>query len=123
MRRWLVAVFALHFFVSVGAFAFGSLPGATPPPSQAQAQALVAQALTPASAQVAPGDTSLPAGPAQDHGLTDAQPDFPECLDAPMAASTAHESLRAPSPPVARDLTSPVLDGPQRPPRGLPVLA
>lgn len=122
MRRWLIAVFALHFFVSVGAFAFGSLPEATPPQSHAQALVVDTAAMV-AVAQSSPGDPSLPGAPAQDHGLTDAQPDFPECLDAPMAVSTAHDALRAPPHPVARDLTSPVLDGPQRPPRGLPVLA
>lgn len=113
MRRWLVAVFALHFLLSVGAFAFGQLPGAAP--SQAQAQTLVAEVAT--AAQPA-HDGTLKASPPQDHGLTDTQPDLPECLDVLIAASSRGEPLRTPSPPLAQDLTPPVLDGPQRPPRG-----
>lgn len=113
MRRWLVAVFALHFFLSVGAFAFGQLPGA--PASQAPVQGLVAEAVS--AAQTAPDDTLKPT-PGTDHGLTDTQADLPECLDATIAASSRGEHLRTPSPPLAQDLTPPVLDGLQRPPRG-----
>ncbi len=114
MRRWLVAVFALHFFLSVGAFAFGQLPGA--PASQAPVQGLVAEAVS--AAQTAPDDT-LKTAPGADHGLTDTQADLPECLDALITASSRGEHLRTPSPPLAQDLTPPVLDGLQRPPRGL----
>jgi len=109
MRRWLIAVFALHFFLSVGAFAFGQIPGAPAP------QGLVAEAVS--AAQTAPDDTLKPAAGA-DHGLTDTQADLPECLDATIAAASRGEHLRTPSPPLAQDLTPPVLDGPQRPPRG-----
>ncbi len=118
MRRWLVAVFALHFLLSVGAFAFGQFPADAP--LQAQAQSLVADAATPAQPA---SDGSLKAAHPQDHGLTDTQPDLPECLDVLIAASSRGEHLRTPSPPLAQDLTPPVLDGPQRPPRGTPVLA
>lgn len=114
MRRWLVAVFALHFFLSAGAFAFGQLPGALP--SQAHAQGLVAEAVS--SAQPAP-EGALAHDQGADHGLTDLQADLPECLDAPITASSRGEARRTPSPPLAQDLTPPVLDGPQRPPRGL----
>lgn len=113
MRRWLVAVFALHFLLSVGAFAFGQLPGMAP----LQAQQLVAEVAKPAQ------DGTLKATHAQDHGLTDTQPDLPECLDVLIAASSPGEHLRTPSPPLAKDLTPPVLDGPQRPPRGTHLLA
>lgn len=113
MRRWLVAVFALHFLLSVGAFAFGNFPAEAP--QQAQVQGLMEEVAT--AAQPA-SDGTLKASPPQDHGLTDTQPDLPECLDVPIAASTRGEHLRTPSPPLAQDLTPPVLDGPQRPPRG-----
>lgn len=113
MRRWLVAVFALHFFLSVGAFAFGKLPGAAV--SQAPVQGLVTEAV--AAAQTAPDDTPKPA-PVAEHGLTDTQADLPECLHATIGAASRGEHLRTPSPPLAQDLTPPVLDGPQRPPRG-----
>ena len=115
MRRWLVAVFALHFLLSVGAFAFGQLPGMAP--SHTQAHSLVADAAAPAQ------DGTLKATLSQDHGLTDTQPDLPECLDVLIAASSRGEQLRTPSPPLAQDLTPPVLDGPQRPPRGSHLLA
>lgn len=118
MRRWLVAVFALHFLLSVGAFAFGQLPAAAPSPTQAHS--LVAEAG--ATAQPA-HDGAVKAAHPQDHGLTDTQPDLPECLDVLIAASSRGEHLRTPSPPLAQDLTPPALDGPQRPPRGTPVLA
>lgn len=114
MRRWLIAVFALHFFLSVGAFAFGH--GHPAAPSQLSAVQGLVEAATPA-------DSPKQASPAQDHGLTDTQPDLPECLDVLMAAATRGESLRTPPPPSAKDLTPPTLDGPQRPPRGLPIRA
>jgi len=118
MRRWLVAVFALHFLLSVGAFAFGQFPGVAP--SQAPAHGLVAEVA--ASGQL-PQDSALKAAHPQDHGLTDTQPDLPECLDVLIAASSRGEHLRTPSPPLAQDLTPPVLDGPQRPPRGTHLFA
>ncbi|MDR7093494.1 hypothetical protein [Hydrogenophaga laconesensis] len=117
MRRWLVAVFALHFLLSVGAFAFGQLPADAP--SQVQ-EHLMAEAATPGQPA---SDGTLKASHPQDHGLTDTQPDLPECLDVLIAASSRGEPLRTPSPPLVQDLTPPVLDGPQRPPRGTFVLA
>ena len=118
MRRWLVAVFALHFLLSVGAFAFGKLPGHIP--AQVVAHSLVAEA---AAADQPVQDGTLKAAHPQDHGLTDTQPDLPECLDVLIAASSRGEHLRTPPPPLAQDLTPPVLDGPQRPPRGTHLLA
>jgi hypothetical protein len=118
MRPWLVAVFALHFFLSVGAFAFGQVPGAET--SQAHVQHLVADAVSPE--KTAP-DGSLKAGHSSDRGLTDIPSDLPECLDVLIATSGPRDPLRTPSPPLAQDLTPPALDGPQRPPRGLPARA
>ena len=80
------------------------------------AQGLVAEAVS--ATQTAPDDT-LKTAPGADHGLTDTQADLPECLHATIAAASRGEHLRPPSPPLAQDLTPPVLDGPQRPPRGL----
>lgn len=113
MRRWLVAVLALHFFLSVGAFAFDKLP--TPEPFAGAAHSLVAERVA-ALSDPAPeaGQTSQTA----DRGLTDLLTDLPECLDAPIAASGRSEALHTLPPPLARDLTPPALDGPQRPPRG-----
>lgn len=110
MRRWLVAVFAFHFFLSVGAFAFDKLP--TPEPHAGAAHSLVAEHVAALS------DPTLEAGQTADRGVTDLLTDLPECLDAPIAASGRSEALHSLRPPLARDLTPPALDGPQRPPRG-----
>lgn len=113
MRPWLAAVFALHLFLSVGAWAFGPSQGAQAVQAS-HAQSLVIEA---AAAQPTPdGDLSADHWP--DHSLADAQADLPECLDALIATSGPYEHLRTPSPPPAQDLTPPVLDGLQRPPRG-----
>jgi hypothetical protein len=118
MRRWLVAVFALHFFLSVGAFAFDKLP--TSEPLGGVAHSLVAErvaALSDAASEAAQ------TGQTADRGATDLLTDLPECLDAPIVASGRGEALHTLPPPLAHDLTPPALDGPQRPPRGLPLHA
>lgn len=115
MRPWLAAVFALHLFLSVGAWAFGPSHGVEAVQAS-HAQSLVIEAV--AAVQPTPDD-GLSADPWPEHGLPDAQADLPECLDAPIATSGPGEHLRTPSPPPAPDLTPPVLDGLQRPPRGL----
>ncbi|QHE88423.1 hypothetical protein [Hydrogenophaga sp. BPS33] len=120
MHRWLVAVFALHFFLSASAFAFGMAPHTTPP----SAHSAVATASVDSSASAAPESAGL-ADLFAEHGLglSDTQPDLPECLDVPILTSSQGAPLRTPSPPLARELTPPVLDGPQRPPRGAALVA
>lgn len=113
MRRWLVAVFALHFFLSVGACAFDKLP--TPESFGSAAHNLVAERV---AALSDPAPEAGQTGQTADRGVTDLLTDLPECLDAPIAASGRSEVLHTPPPPLARDLTPPALDGPQRPPRG-----
>ncbi|MDO9436764.1 hypothetical protein [Hydrogenophaga sp.] len=114
--RWLVAVFALHFLLSVGAFAFGKVaPHAVLPVA---AQSLPADVATLAAADTSAPEGALSAAQLTDHALSDTQPDLPECLDVFIATSSRSAPLRAPSPPLAKDLTPPVLDGLQRPPRG-----
>jgi hypothetical protein len=110
MRRWLVAVLALHLFLSVGAFAFDKLPA--PEALAGATHSLVADRAT------EPAPNASPLVQKADRGLTDLLTDFPECLDVPIATSSGGEALRTPPPPLARDLTPPALDGPQRPPRG-----
>ncbi len=119
--RWLVAVFALHFLLSVGAFAFGKVPAHAV--LQVAAPSLQAEAATTASADTSAPEGELTAAQLTDHGLSDTQPDLPECLDVFIAMSSRSAPLRTPSPPLAKDLTPPVLDGPQRPPRGARLLA
>lgn len=71
MRRWFITVFTLHFFFSVGFFAFGQID--IHAPGGDHNQALVALI----------GDVSDPTqeddllGAAPDHGLTDSQPELP----------------------------------------------
>jgi hypothetical protein len=113
MRRWLVAVLALHFFLSVGAFAFDKLP--TPESFGGAAHSLVAERV---AALSDPAPEAGQTGQKADRGLTDIQSELPEGLDVPIATSSRGEALRTPPAPLARDLTPPVLDGPQRPPRG-----
>ncbi|WP_300649551.1 hypothetical protein [Hydrogenophaga sp.] len=75
MRRCLIAIFALHFFLSVSAFALGGAHSA------AALQAPVLSAL-----QSAPGDAeSAPQGKALgeaavNHALVDQVPDLPDSL-------------------------------------------
>lgn len=114
MRPWLAAVFALHLFLSVGAWAFGPSHGVDATQATHAQSLVVVEA---AAAQPAP-DGGLTTDPWPDHGLADAQADLPECLDVPIATSGPGEHLRTPSSPPAQDLTPPVLDGLQRPPRG-----
>ena len=119
-RRWLVAVFALHLFLGVGAFAFGHAQ--SPEASQAQVQSLVTDVAT--AANTAFDDTAPATIALVDLVLNDIQSDVPECLDVAIATSGRGAPPHLPSPPLAQDLTPPVLDGPQRPPRGsLPALA
>jgi hypothetical protein len=119
MRRWLVAVLSLHFFLSVGVFASSEAHARAAAPDSAVHQQLLAEAVW--SASVSP-DSTTPAH-APEHGPSDLLTDLPECLDAPIAASGRGEALQTLPPPLAHDLTPPALDGPQRPPRGLPTRA
>lgn len=124
MRRvWLVAVFALSLFFGTGAFAFGH--GPSPEPSQATAQSLVTESFTAhTGADGMPDTTTALSDTAQsDTGPNDRLSDMPECLDVAIASARRGTAWHPPSPPLAQDLTPPVLDGPQRPPRGLPVSA
>lgn len=116
MRRiWLVAVFALSLVLGVSAFAFGDMPRVETP--QAHAQSLVSDVAAATNATGADGE--LKTTPLTDPGPNDVQSDVPECLDVAIAATTRGAPLHPPSPPLAQDLTPPVLDGPQRPPRGV----
>ncbi len=111
--------------------AFGQ-PPAEHLPHSALAQAVQTQAddasrSSTAATPLAKAAGQLLAGnPSADHGLIDGQPDLPdlpECLDVPLALSGRSAHWRTPPPPLAKDLTPPVLDGLQRPPRGLPAFA
>ncbi len=110
MRRWFIAIFALHFFLSLGTLTLGELADVAP----AQPDAL-AWSDDPAPA----GKSSLDFGGAQ-HGLTDELPDLPDSLPrAPLASKPPLEGGPAigyrPWPEVA-----PMLAGLLRPPQALP---
>lgn len=109
MRRWLIAIFALHFLVNVGLFAFGQIETAAP----AQPNQMVAPLLD--SAEPVHENDLLEH--ASDHGLTDTQPELPEWLhlDVVLLASTC--DMAAPVATLLHPVAPPTLDGPQRPPR------
>jgi len=111
MRRWFIAAFALHFFLSVGAFAFGHIdthaPGGNAQPNP----------LAEMSDWLDPTQEGDLLGTAPDHGLTDSQPDLPDILK-PVSFLLAEASPQ-PAPAEHRWVPplSPTLEGPQRPPR------
>lgn len=111
MRRWLIAVFALHFFVNVGGFAFGHTSLHTP------ALGPVIHSDAAAGLGATHPHSVVQAHTVPEHGLTDAQPDLPDVIQ-PEAATPGMAPPR-PSPVGARRVPppSPVLDGLQRPPR------
>ena len=74
MRRWLIAVFALHFFVNVGAFAFGHTSLHMPIQGAGIHSDAAAGLGTPHPHSVDQANT-MP-----EHGLTDAQPDLPDII-------------------------------------------
>lgn len=111
MRRWFIAVFSLHFFISVGAFAFGKIDIHAPGNGQNQAVfALVGDIHDPTQE-----DDLLGAAP--DHGLTDSQPELPEFI--PPVSIPVAVGLPQPAPEDVRRVPprAPTLEGLQRPPR------
>ncbi len=109
MRRWLIAIFTLHFFVSVGLFTFGAFSADMAHDVAALSQE--AQAATPKSPFLDRLDTT------PDHGLTDAQPDLPEVIPEPFALLQAEQVLVGPRPPTPWKRVEPTLAGLQRPPK------
>ena len=111
MRRWFIAVFILHFCISVGAFAFGKIDIHAPGNGQNQAVfALVGDIHDPTQE-----DDLLGAAP--DHGLTDSQPELPEFIS-PVSIPV----VVGPPQPAPEDICpvhplAPTLEGLQRPPR------
>ena len=75
MRRCLIAIFALHFFLSVSVFAFGDLQGS--PPAQAHTGA---SAVVSAGADATSGIDTGKAGSSASHALVDELPDLPDSL-------------------------------------------
>ena len=117
MRRWFITVFTLHFFFSVGAFAFGQID--IHPAGSAQSTATVDMA----------GHTPDPSqkhdllGTAPDHGLTDSQPELPEVISHDVASLVAGPQHPAPADTTWVRLLSPTLEGLQRPPRSVSISA
>ncbi len=108
MRRWLIAILTLHFFVSVGLFTFGAFSA-----DVAHDVAALAQEADTA-APVAPSIDRLDTSP--DHGLMDEQPDLPEAIPEPFALAQAPLVPAGPRPPTPLRHNEPTLAGLQRPP-------
>ncbi|MDM7941639.1 MAG: hypothetical protein QUV35_03325 [Hydrogenophaga sp.] len=113
MRRCLIAIFALHFFLSVSAFAFGSLHGA--PAGQARAGAVLhaeaAVVVSVVSEDQVGADTAAP------HALVDELPELPDSL--PRIASAQRPPVET-GPTIGyrqRAALPPSLDGLLRPPQ------
>lgn len=117
MRRWFVIVFTLHFFFSVGAFAFGHID--IHPPGNEQSRAVAAWV---ADVQDPSHDDDL-LGAAPDHGLTDSQPDLPDIIKPVVLVLAVGRPQPAPAGAVWVPPISPTLEGPQRPPRFSPIHA
>lgn len=110
MRRWLIATFALHFFLSIGLFAFGQIDVDIPAEHTSHAAAVH---LDPAAA-AHDGDLL---GDAPDHGLTDAQPELPEQMQLDVVVLAPVQHLSTPTAPLIRAISPLALDGLRRPPR------
>lgn len=76
MRRCLIAIFALHFFLSVSVFAFGDLYGSPPALAHIGAAAVVS-----AGPDATPGIDTGKAGSSASHALVDDLPDLPDLPD------------------------------------------
>lgn len=112
MRRWLIAIFALHFLVNVGLFAFGQIETAAPAQPAQMGDSLFALA--------DPVHENDLLGHAHDHGLTDTQPELPEWLNLSLTPLASTAEFAAPVATLRRLVASPTLDGLQRPPRASP---
>jgi len=84
MRRWLIAIFAIHFFLNVGLFAIGKID--THGADQADSAATIAQL----AGNGHPAQSDGLMGAAPDHALTDAQADLPVAI--PRRDRIHHES-------------------------------
>lgn len=110
MRRWPIAILTLHFFASVVLFAFGQLSADT----RYFTDRVVSGSAASGTSTALPHADQLDITP--DHGLTDAQPDLPDTVQAHVMGG---ESDHLPSLPSASPLLKrvpPLLEGLQRPP-------
>lgn len=105
MRRWLIALFSLHFLLGVIGIA---LPDRDPEPS------MVAVSLAAGSDTAAPSQKGLAD---LEHALADELPDLPDTLQRHAAPALAH--VLTPRLPQWRpgSLPTPLLEQPFRPPR------
>ena len=117
MRRWFITIFTLHFFFSVGAFAFGQIDIHPTGSAQSAAMAEVAGHLPD------PNQKHDLLGSAPDHGLTDSQPEMPEVIHLDVATLLASPRHPAPEDTTWVRLLSPTLEGLQRPPRAVSLSA
>ena len=109
MPRWLIAVFTLHFLLSVGVSAFGKTPAAVLPPQVCTHAMLLDDASAGPSLQTAEDVTKDASADLRGHGLMDDRQDLPDDqnIRLPQAASglapfpcpaTLAEALPAPLP-------------------------
>lgn len=111
MRRWLIAIFALHFFLSVGLFAIGKIDTV----GAQQAENASNTSLFAGSDHPVQSDGLM--GVAPDHALTDGQADLPEVLAVSIGLMSSASTTLHPAPPPFVKLIFPTIEGPRRPPK------
>lgn len=113
MRRWFIALFALHFWVLVAAFALGQ--GSAPTQARATATAEPWVTVINGAAMAIDAETLDPTTP--EHALADTQPELPEGL-----SPVVHPGLARVIPPAPTEIRQPPPVSPwvarlERPPR------
>jgi len=111
MRRWLIGIFALHFFLNVGLFAVGKIDtlGTGHATSESSAALFVGSDH--------PTHSEGLMGAAPDHALTDGQADLPEMLAVSIALAKNPSPAISPAPPPFVKLVLPMKERPRHPPR------
>ena len=116
MRRCLIAIFALHFFLSVSAFAFGGAQSA----SATQAHAVSVLQSAPAGLEDTAQQGKALAESAVNHALVDQVPDLPDSLPRIVMAQRPPVDVGPTIGYRQRAVLPPSLDGLLRPPQQAP---
>lgn len=116
MPRWLIAVFTLHFLLSVGAPVFGKVP---PAEHLRQSAALVVHAAEVVESATALSPDSAPQdlGAEGEHGLTDAQQDLSDDQNIRIFSGKSVDRLCRCPMVATSPIISPLLKKQPKPPR------
>lgn len=121
MLRWFIAVFTLHFLLSVGVSAFGKASALEPllQGPHAAASCILEDALPTLDVSVSSGtdDPQALAETAHEHALADDQQDLPDDLSLRVRPAHSRVALYPPLRPDDARPPSPAPDVPHKPPR------